>query len=53
MSSTNSNFGEKPQVSCISKKDEREKVKEKLPNEYEPLFIPKILWPFNRYIFIQ
>ena len=26
MGSTNSNFGEDPKVSCVSKKDEREKV---------------------------
>ena len=38
---TNSNFGEDPQVSCISKKDEREEVEKKLTNEYEPLFILK------------
>ena len=35
------NIGEESQVSSISKKDEREKVKKKLKNEYEPLFIPK------------
>ena len=38
---TNSNFGEYPQVSCVSKKNEREEVKKKLSNEYELLFIPK------------
>ena len=53
MDSTNRNIGEESQVSSISKKDEREKVKKKLKNEYEPLFIPKGLWPFNRHIFIQ
>ena len=39
----NSNFGKDIQVSCVSKKDEREEVEKKLPNEYEPLFIPKRL----------
>ena len=38
---TNSNFGEYPQVSCVSKKDEREKVEKKFLNKYDPLFIPK------------
>jgi len=38
---TNSNFGKDPQVYCVSKKDESEEVEKKLPNEYEPLFIPK------------
>ena len=38
---TNSNFGEYPQVSCFSKKNEREVVEKKLSNEYEPLFIRK------------
>ena len=50
---TNNNFREDPQVSCVSKKDEKEEVEKKLTNEYEPLFIPKGLWPFNRHIFIQ
>ena len=38
---TNTNFGEDPQVSCISKKDEKEEVEKKLANEYELLFILK------------
>ena len=38
---TNRNFGEDPQVFCASKKYKREKVEKKLPNEYEPLSIPK------------
>ena len=41
LSSTNSNFGENPQIYCISKKDEREEVEKKLQNEYKPLFISK------------
>ena len=41
LGSTNSNFGENPQIYCISKKDEREEVKKKLRNEYKPLFISK------------
>ena len=32
---------EDSQFSCISKKDEREEVENKLPNEYQPLCIPK------------
>ena len=40
---TNSNFKENPQVSCVSKKDEKEEVEKKLPKEYEPLFILKCL----------
>ena len=43
LGSTNSNFKENPQVSCVSKKDEKEEVEKKLPNEYEPLFILKCL----------
>ena len=53
MGFTNSNFGKDPQVSCISKKDERKEVEKKLPNEYEPLFILKWLWSFNVHIFGQ
>ena len=53
LGSANSNFGEDPQVSFTSKKDERKEVGKKLSNEYEPLFIPKGLWPFNRHYFIQ
>ena len=34
LGSTNSNFKENPQVSCVSKKDEKEEVEKKLPNEY-------------------
>ena len=30
---TNNNFGEDPQVSCVSKKNEKEVVKKKLPNK--------------------
>ena len=41
LGSTNSNFGENPQIYCISKKDEREEVEKKLQNEYKPLFISK------------
>ena len=43
LSSTNSNFEENPQVSCVFKKDEKEEVEKKLPNEYEPLSILKCL----------
>ena len=50
---TNKNNGEGPQVYCVSKKDGREEVEKKLPNKYEPLFIPKRLWPFNKQIFVQ
>ena len=53
LGSTNRNFEENPQVSCVSKKDEKEEVEKKLPNEYEPLFTPKCLWLFNMHIFIQ
>ena len=41
LGSTNSNFGEDPYVFCVFKKDEKEEVEKMLPNEYEPLFIPK------------
>ena len=41
LGSTNSKFGKDPQVFCVFKKDEREEVEKKLPNKYEPLFIPK------------
>ena len=41
LGSTNSNFGENLQISCVSKKDEREEIEKKLTNEYELLFIPK------------
>ena len=51
--STNTNFGEDSQVLCVYKKNEKEEVEKKLPNEYESLFIPKRLWPFNKHIFIQ
>ena len=47
---TNSNFEENPQISCVSKKDEKEEVEKKLPNEYELLFIPKCLWLFNMHL---
>ena len=63
---TNSNFEENPQVSCVSKKDEREEVENKLPKEYEPLFIPQRIMTLqhvsfhsictffvNKHIFIQ
>ena len=33
-------FWRNTQISCASKKDEREEVEKKLPNEYEPLIIP-------------
>ena len=49
---TNRNFG-KDIGFCVSMKDEREEFEKKLSNEYEPLFIPKGLWPFNRHVFIQ
>ena len=41
LGSTNSNFGEDLQVFCIFKKDEREEIGKKLPNEYELVFIAK------------
>ena len=53
LGSTNSNFKENPQVSSVSKKDEKEEVEKKLPNEYEPLSILKCLWLFNMHTFIQ
>ena len=40
---TNDNFRENPQVSCISKKNKKEEVEKKLPNEYKLLFILKRL----------
>ena len=50
---TNRNFGENTRIFCVSMKDEKEEFEKKLSNEYEPLFIPKGLWPFNRHVFIQ
>ena len=41
-------FGEDPQVSYVSKKDEREEeIEKKLPNEYKIIFIPKRSWVYD------
>ena len=56
---TNSNFGEDSQVSCVSKKDEKEEIEKKLPNEYEHYLYLKDYdhsigkFSFNMHIFSQ